>query len=111
MTTAVKPNDRIKVGDALADIGRQVGFSDDYPIGISPRGSLLDGAHRMGIALADNVEQVFVDIRMGKRLRSFERRWFVDHGFDQEALERMDLELDRVMAHTGVDTVQYCSYR
>lgn len=83
----------------------QVGFSDDYPIGISPRGSLLDGAHRMGIALADNVEQVFVDIRMGKRLRSFERRWFVDHGFDQEALERMDLELDRVMAHTGVDTV------
>ena len=29
LTTAVKPNDRIKVGDALADIGRQVGFSND----------------------------------------------------------------------------------
>lgn len=29
LTTAVKPNDRVKVGDTLADIGRQVGFSND----------------------------------------------------------------------------------
>jgi plasmid stability protein len=29
LTTAVQPNDRVKVGDALADIGRQVGFSND----------------------------------------------------------------------------------
>lgn len=29
LTAAVKPNDRVKVGDTLADIGRQVGFSND----------------------------------------------------------------------------------
>ena len=29
LTTAVQPNDRVKVSDALADIGRQVGFSND----------------------------------------------------------------------------------
>lgn len=29
LTNAVKPNERVRVGDTLADIGRQVGLSND----------------------------------------------------------------------------------
>lgn len=93
---------------AFRDLARavtDVGLDPDFPIGLSPRGNLLDGAHRMGIALALNVPTVAVDIRPGKRLRSFERRWFVEAGLPEPALDAMDSELDRVMAETGVDTV------
>ncbi len=89
----------------LARAIRQLGLDSDFPIGVSPRGHLLDGAHRLGIALAQNAPSLAIDIRAGKRLRPFERRWFVAAGFTNEALEAMDTELDRVMAHTGVDTI------
>lgn len=89
----------------LARAVRELGLDPDFPIGISPRGHLLDGAHRLGIALALNAPSLAIDIRAGKRLRPFERRWFIGAGLPDEALEAMDVELDRVMADTGVDTI------
>lgn len=89
----------------LARAVRDVGLDPDFPIGISPRGSLLDGAHRFAIALARNEATIAIDVRMSKRLRPFERRWFVDAGLPEAALSAMDAELDRAMAHTGVDTI------
>jgi hypothetical protein len=89
----------------LARAVRDVGLDPDFPIGISPRGSLLDGAHRFAIALARNEATIAVDVRLSKRLRPFERRWFVEAGLPEAALVAMDTELDRTMAHTGVDTI------
>ena len=87
----------------LAAQVRGIGLDPAYPIGISPRGSLLDGAHRTALAIAFGEETVAVDIRLGKRLRSFERRWFAERGFPDKALEAMDDELERAMAESGVE--------
>ena len=105
MQSARAGRDTLKAFKDLAAAVRDVGLDPDFPIGISPRGALLDGAHRLGIALALNVPSVAIDVRMGKRLRPFERRWFSDHGLPDAALSAMDSELDRVMATAGVDTV------
>lgn len=105
MQSARAGRDTLKAFKDLAAAVREVGLDPDFPIGISPRGALLDGAHRLGIALALNAPSVAVDVRMGKRLRPFERRWFHDNGLPAAALDAMDLELDRVMTTAGVDTV------
>ncbi len=89
----------------LTERVRGIGLDPAYPIGISPRGSLLDGAHRTALAIAFGEETVAVDIRLGKRLRSFERRWFAERGFPDKALAAMDDELDRAMAESGVECV------
>ena len=81
------------------------GVSGHYPVGVSSRGELLDGAHRAAVALAMNDYDIAVDVRRGKRLRPYGREWFRQHGFPDEALAAMDHEVEGLMASTGADTI------
>ena len=90
---------------ALIGTIEREGLSSHYPVGVSGRGELLDGAHRVAVALAMDAYDIAVDVRAGKRLRPYGRDWFRSNGFPDEALIAMDQEVDRLMATTGADTI------
>ena len=95
--------------DTLEDFRRLVasvtarGLDPDYPVGVSRRGELLDGAHRVAVALAIEAVDIAVDPRGSKRPRPYGREWFSANGFSAETLRKLDCELDRLMVTTGAE--------
>lgn len=81
------------------------GLDPDYPVGISPSGTLLDGAHRVALALVRNDERIAVDVRDSRIPPDFGRDWFVDRGFPSDSLRHADELLDRFLLATGHDTI------
>lgn len=81
------------------------GLDPDYPVGISPSGPLLDGAHRVALALVRNDERIAVDVRDSRIPPDFGRDWFVERGFSADSLRHADELLDRFLLATGHDVI------
>lgn len=97
--------DTLEAFQQLIHAIQQEGLSAQYPVGVSAKGELMDGAHRVAVALALGVYDIAVDVRRGKLLRPYGREWFRQKGFPDQALQAMDGEVDRLMATTGADTI------
>lgn len=83
---------------------RANGLDPAYPVGMSPQGPLLDGAHRTALALVLNVPTLAVDIRPSRIPASYGREWFLAHGFREEVVREWEGELDGFLRATGHDT-------
>lgn len=97
--------------DSLAefeDLARSVaeqGLLDSFPVGVSPSGQLLDGAHRVAVALAVGADSIAVDVREARKLRPYGLKWFRGNDFPEDALVPLEKELDALMGLLGADTL------
>jgi hypothetical protein len=67
------------------------GFLPQYAIPIDPDGELLGGAHRLGCALALEIEEVpVVKFEKSAWAPPWNREWFVENGADAEDLARIE---------------------
>lgn len=66
------------------------GLDQRHPIPLSREGRVIDGAHRLGVALAIDADEIRVDIHPSRQRVDFGRRWFEDRGFSAELLAEMD---------------------
>lgn len=78
------------------------GFNDRHPIILSEEGLLLDGAHRLALALYFEEETVSVVVRPIRKQVQFGRQWFVEHGFDEKILQLLDVTKDELFRERGV---------
>ncbi len=81
------------------------GMNPDFPVGLSPWGPLLDGAHRVAVALAVGESQIAVDVRNSPTPPDYSRQWCVDTGLTEDMLTPADALLDEFLATTGHDTI------
>ena len=80
-------------------------MNPDFPIGVSPWGPLLDGAHRLAVALAVGVPTVSVDVRPSAIPPDYSRAWLAEAGLPEADLRAADLLLDKYLATTGHDHI------
>lgn len=78
------------------------GFLSRYPIPITEEGLILDGAHRLACALFFDVNEVPVTLEPTRNKIYYGRRWFAEHGFDDEMLGRLDGTKDSLFEKHGV---------
>ena len=89
----------------LVESVAQSGVNPNFPVGVSPWGPLLDGAHRVAVALAVGEEKIAVDVRNSPIPPDYSRQWCVDQGLTEDMLAPADALLDEFLATTGHDTV------
>lgn len=89
----------------LAQSVTEQGLLDSFPVGVSRSGQLLDGAHRVAVALAAGVDSIAVDVREAKKLRPYGVEWFRGNHFPEDSLEPLAKELDVLMGLFGADTL------
>jgi hypothetical protein len=88
--------------ELLRSVGEAGFHVDRYPIRLAASGALLDGSHRLAIAIADGVEQLpVVFSRQRTGARPYDRAWFRNNGFDLTTLEVLDRERDQILESTG----------
>lgn len=86
----------------MSSISEKGYLVDRYPILLSSRGDLLDGSHRLAIAVADGVERVPVAFNKYRNgVRPYGRDWFEERDFDTKILSDLDLALSDVLMSTG----------
>jgi hypothetical protein len=90
---------------ALVESVGSEGMNPDFPIGVSPWGPLLDGAHRLALALAVGVPTVAVDVRPSPIPPDYSRAWLASNGLPEADLQVADLLLDKYLATTGHDHI------
>jgi len=90
---------------ALVESVATEGMNPDFPIGVSPWGPLLDGAHRLAVALAVGVPTVSVDVRPSPIPPDYSRAWLASVGLPEADLHAADVLLDKYLATTGHDHI------
>lgn len=90
---------------ALVESVATEGMNPDFPMGVSPWGPLLDGAHRLAVALAVGTPTVTVDVRPSRIPPDYSREWLVQAGLPEADLHAADLLLDKYLATTGHDHI------
>jgi ParB-like chromosome segregation protein Spo0J len=90
---------------ALVESVQTTGMNPEFPVGVSPRGPLLDGAHRVAVALALEIPTIAVDVRNSALPQDYSRAWLAEAGLPGTALDHGDLLLDELLATTGHDTI------
>jgi len=90
---------------ALVESVAAEGMNPDFPIGLSPWGPLLDGAHRLAVALAVGVPTVSVDVRPSPIPPDYSRAWLASVGLPEADLHAADVLLDKYLATTGHDHI------
>lgn len=88
---------------ALVESVSSDGMNPDYPVGLSPAGPLLDGAHRVAVALATSEPTIAVDVRPSAIPPDYSRAWLAAAGFAEADLLAADILLDKFLATTGHD--------
>lgn len=81
---------------------REHGFLDRHPISITEEGLLVDGSHRLATALWFQIGEVPVTVLPSRERIDYGRQWFVEHGFDEELLARLDAAKDDLLQRNGV---------
>ena len=89
---------------SLVESVRHHGINPAFPVGISPKGPLLDGAHRAAVALVLNTPTLAVDLRPSKIPPAFGREWFLAHGFSEETVVSLEEDMEAFLLATGHDT-------
>lgn len=75
---------------------------DRNPISVDNKGRLIDGSHRLAIALAENLKQIPVRFENKKTGPiDYGRNWFKKKGFDDNLLKQLDQELYQSLLKTG----------
>jgi len=97
--------DTLEEFQQLVESVKARGFDHRYPVGVTRTGRLLDGAHRVAVALALDLDEISVDVRPARRLKPYGREWFVNHEFSEPILGALDDELEHVMAFSGADVL------
>jgi len=90
---------------ALVESVATEGMNPDFPIGVSPWGPLLDGAHRLAVALAVGAPTVSVDVRNSPIPPDYSRAWLASAGLPEADLRAADVLLDKYLATTGHDHI------
>lgn len=90
---------------ALVESVATEGMDPDFPVGVSPWGPLLDGAHRLSVALATNAGTMSVDVRPSPIPADYSRVWLANAGLPETDLIAADLLLDKYLATTGHDHI------
>lgn len=90
---------------ALVEGVRSSGLDPDYPVGLSPHGPLLDGAHRVAVALVTGERKIAVDVRNSRIPPDYSRAWLAEAGMPEPDLSAADLLLDEFLANTGHDVL------
>jgi len=90
---------------ALVESVTAGGLNPEFPVGVSPRGPLLDGAHRVAVALALEIPTIAVDVRNSVLPPDYSRTWCVEAGLAESVIAHGDLLLDEFLATTGHDTI------
>jgi hypothetical protein len=90
---------------ALVESVATEGMNPDFPIGVSPWGPLLDGAHRLAVALAVGAPTVSVDVRPSPIPPDYSRAWLASVGLPEPDLHAADVLLDKYLATTGHDHI------
>lgn len=88
---------------ALVESVVSEGMNPDYPVGVSPAGPLLDGAHRVAVALVMSEQTIAVDVRDSLIPPDYSRAWLSEAGLAEADLLAADLLLDKFLATTGHD--------
>ena len=78
------------------------GFNSRYPILVNPKGSLLDGAHRLAISAAMDVDEVPVKVTKGKRPRRFDKDWFLKKAFQADLVSKLELQVGHLLLKSGL---------
>lgn len=81
---------------------QQKGFLSRYSIPITEEGLILDGAHRLACALYFGIDKVPVTIQPSRQRIYYGRKWFAEHGFDDELLTLLDTTKDMLFQKHGV---------
>ena len=74
--------------DTLIKSFEKVGYDYSYPIPLDKRQNILDGSHRLAIALALNILPSVETYNCLSHV--YNRQWFVEHGFSKTELSRCD---------------------
>ena len=90
---------------ALVESVATEGMNPDFPIGVSPWGPLLDGAHRLAVALVVGAPTVSVDVRPSQIGPDYSRAWLAAAGLPEADLRAADVLLDKYLATTGHDHI------
>jgi hypothetical protein len=90
---------------ALVESVASEGVNPDFPIGVSPWGPLLDGAHRLALALVVGTPTVSVDVRPSPIPPDYSRAWLASAGLPDADLHAADVLLDKYLATTGHDHI------
>jgi len=90
---------------ALVESVATEGVNPDFPIGVSPWGPLLDGAHRLAVALVVGAPTVTVDVRPSPIPPDYSRAWLASAGLPEADLHAADVLLDKYLATTGHDHI------
>ncbi len=90
---------------ALVESVATEGLNPDFPIGLSPWGPLLDGAHRLAVALVVGAPTIAVDVRPSPIPPDYSRQWLADAGVVEADLHAADVLLDKYLATTGHDHI------
>ncbi len=78
------------------------GFAvDRHPILLNHNGTLVDGSHRLACALAVGADTIPVRIEQHKAPRDYNRSWFLENGFDGNAIQEMDESLINILIDSG----------
>lgn len=74
------------------------------PLFASKGGELIDGAHRLAIAMALGIRQIPVAFKAnaGNGIAEYDRKWFADRGFSEDILGALDRRLEELLIETGV---------
>ena len=81
---------------------RENGFRGRHPISITEEGLLVDGSHRLAAALWFEISEVPVTVLPSREKIDYGRQWFIDHGFDEQLLARLDSTRDDLLQRNGV---------
>jgi hypothetical protein len=90
---------------ALVESVATEGMNPDFPVGVSPWGPLLDGAHRLAVALVVGAPTVAVDVRPSPIPPDYSRAWLASVGLPEADLHAADVLLDKYLATTGHDHI------
>ena len=92
------PDDYRDGAMALAESMSQFGFDSRYPIPLDKNGEILGGAHRLGCALALDIDVVTLKFDDKEAWApDWGHRWFREHGFPNVHRKRLLKDFDNLL--------------
>jgi len=78
------------------------GFLNKYPIPISNKGTIVDGAHRLACALYFNIKEIPVNIVSNYGTIKYTKQWFLNHNFDNKLIKSLLKTKKKLFLEKGI---------
>ena len=78
------------------------GFDRDSKVEVDSLGNIIDGAHRVSLALYFKEKEIAVNFSPGKKEGNYSIRWFEEHDFEQEQIALIKEKFTEIFQNWGM---------